>query len=119
MRYTLVYLVAVNNPQHILRQLASIDQMERGTLSVIRQTSNGPCCNFQRRENGAHKSEYIPADQVPAVEANLRAYQQFQSLVDDYVACVSERSRAQRLAGGKKKRPTPTSLSRRKPRSPT
>ena len=45
--------------------------MERGTLSVIRQTSQGPCCNLQRRENGRHTSEYIPADQVAVVEANL------------------------------------------------
>ncbi len=55
----------------ILQRLASFDQMERGTLSVLRQTPHGPCCNLQRRENGRHLSEYIPAEQVPLVEANL------------------------------------------------
>lgn len=91
--------------------------MERGTLSIIRQTSNGPCCNFQRWEDGHHRSEYIPAAQVPEVEANLRAYQEFQSLVEEFAGLVSRQSRENRLAEVKKKLRNPTSSSRRKPKS--
>lgn len=92
--------------------------MERGTLSVIRQSPNGPCCNFQRWEAGRHRSEYIPADQVAVVEANLARHHEFQSQVDEYVALVSQESRENRLAGDKK-RPAPTSASPKKRKSKT
>jgi hypothetical protein len=107
----------MNTPQSILRQLASIDQMERGTLSVIRQTPNGPCCNFQRWEDGRHRSEYIPADQVARVKENLQAHAQFASLVEEYVHLISSRSRNQRFAGVQKKRSKRKSASPRKPKS--
>ena len=107
----------MDTPQVILQQLASIAQMERGSLSVIRQTSHGPCCNFQRWENGRHRSEYIPADQVALVQENLQAHARFAALVEEYVALLSARSRDQRLAGVQKKRLKPTSASRRKPKS--
>lgn len=109
----------MDTKQTILRQLASIDQMERGTLSVLRQTCKGPCCNFQRWDNGRHRSEYIPADQVAEVEANLARYREFQSLVDQYVEIISRQSAEQRRCGVKKKRPTKSSRSPRKPKSKT
>jgi hypothetical protein len=109
----------VNTEKNILRQLGSFEQMERGTLSVIRETPNGPTCNFQRWDGARHRSEYIRADQVPVVEANLARYKEFQSLVDQYVDVVSQQSRQQRLDAGKKKRKNLTSLSPRKPRSKT
>jgi len=93
--------------------------MERGTLSVIRHTSRGPCCNLQRRENGRHTSEYIPAEQVPLVEANLARHSEFQAVVEHYVSLVCEQSRQERKAGVKKKRPTKTSVSPKKPKSKT
>jgi len=107
----------MESSHNILHQLASFDRMERGTLSVIRQTGHGPCCNFQRWEDGHQRSEYIPAEQVPAVEANLRRYREFQSLVDQYVDLLSRQSREDRLAGVKKKRPTRASRLRKKPKS--
>jgi len=93
--------------------------MERGTLSVIRQSPNGPCCNFQRWEDGHHHSEYIPADQVPLVETHLVRYREFQSLVDQHVTRVSQQTREERLAGVKKKRPIRKSASPRNPKSKT
>lgn len=112
-----MYIVCgMNSLQDLLNQLASIDQMERGSLSVIRQTSSGPACNFQRWSDGCHCSEYIPAAQVPRVRENIQAYAHFQSLIEQYVHLVSARSREQRLAGVQKKR-AQTSPSRRKPKS--
>ena len=115
--YTIVYHFSVNTEKSILQRLASFDQMERGTLSVLRQTAHGPCCNLQRRENGRHVSEYIPADQVPLVEANLAKHDQFQSLIEEHVRLICQQSREQRLSGAKKKRPTPTSPLLKKPKS--
>ncbi len=109
----------MNTVKSILWKLGSFKQMERGTLSVIRQTPNGPSCNFQRWDGKRHRSEYIPADQVPVVEANLLRYREFQSLVDQYVDSVSQQSRQERLAGAKKKRLPQTSASPRKRKSKT
>jgi hypothetical protein len=110
----------------ILKEVASIQRMEKGTLSVIRQTANGPACNFQRWEDGSNHSEYIPAHQVAQVEENIQAHARFQSLVADYAEHISARTRQQRLApaaapcqlaDSKKKRLPPTSASPRKPKS--
>ncbi len=104
-------------PEDILRQIASIRRMEKGTLSTLRQTAGGRTCNFQRWEDGRNRSEYIPANGVAAVEVNLETYAEFEKLADSYVQAISARSREERLSGDKKKRRAPTSPSRRKPRS--
>lgn len=107
----------MDTTKNLLQQLASFEQMERGTLSVIRQTSQGPCCNLQRRENGRHTSEYIPADQVAVVEANLARHAEFQSLVEQYVREVCDQTRQDRLTTDKKKRQSRASPLPRKPKS--
>jgi len=92
--------------------------MEQGKLCVLRQGPSGPDYNLQRWENGANVSQYIPADQLPAVEENLAAYAQFEGLIDTYVQLVSTRSREERLAGVQKKSPRrPSSSSPRKQKS--
>ena len=104
-------------PEALLQQMASIQRMEQGKLCVLREGPNGPYYNLQHRENGANVSRYIPAEQVPLVQANLAAYAQFQDLLQRYVQLLSTRSREERLTGVKKKRRPPTSSSRRKPKS--
>jgi len=91
--------------------------MEKGTLSVVRESAHGLCCNFQRWEAGRNVSQYVPADQVPRVRENLAAYEEFAALVEQYVQLVSVRSREDRLAEGKKKRQPSTSSSLKKPKS--
>jgi len=105
--------------ESILHEISNIQRMEKGTLSVIRQTANGPAYNFQRWDEGRNRSEYIPADQVSEVAQNLQAYTRFESLVAEYLQSISARSRQERLAGVKKKRQSPISPSPRKPRSKT
>jgi hypothetical protein len=92
----------MNTEKNLIQQLATFHQMERGTLSVIRQTPSGPCFNLQRRENGRHTSEYIPAAQGPLVKANLARHSEFQAVVEQYVNLVCEQSRQERMAGVKK-----------------
>jgi hypothetical protein len=106
-----------NTPESILHQITGIQRMEKGALSTIRQTAKGPSCNFQRWEDGRNHSEYVPADQVAHVLENLQAHARFETLVASYVQALSTRSREERLAGAKKKRPTQTSASPRKRKS--
>ena len=106
-----------STPEDVLLQIARIGRLEKGTLSPIRQTPKGPCCNFQRWENGRNVSEYIAAEQVPEVRENLQAHAEFETLVAEYVQLLSARSRQQRLGAVKKKRRPRTSSSPRKPKS--
>lgn len=86
--------------------MAAITRMERGRLSVIRTGPDGqPYYNLQHRENGRNVTEYIPRDQVTAVQENIAAHELFKSLVEEHVVAVSERSRQERKAGVQKKRP--------------
>jgi hypothetical protein len=103
--------------QSLLQQIAAIERMERGTLCVLRQGPTGPYYNFQIREHGRHQSQYVPREQAPLLQENIAAYEHFQSLVDEYVRLVSERSREERLAGVKKKRRARKSSSPSKPKS--
>ena len=92
-----------------IAQMATITQMERGHLSVIRTSPDGqPYYNLQRRENGRNVTEYIPRDQVPAVQENIAAYESFTQLVDEHLNEISGKSRQERKAGAKKKRPPPS-----------
>lgn len=101
----------------LLQQIAAITHLEKGTLSILRQSAEGPCCNFQRWEHGRNVSQYVPAAQVPAVQQNLDAYARFQGLLEQYVEALSARSRAARLSGVKKKPRPRKSSSPRKPKS--
>ena len=104
-------------PESILRQIGAITRFEQGKLCVIRHGPNGPYYNLQRWENGANVTQYVPADQLAAVQENLACYEQFAQLLQLYVQTLSTRSREERLAGVKKKRRSPTSSSRRKLKS--
>ena len=107
------------SPSEILQQIASIERMERGNLSIIRHGPNGPYYNLQRREAGRNLTEYVPPEQVPVVEENIAAHDHFQSRVREYETTLTEQTRQERKAGLKKKRPIPKSPSPAKPRSKT
>lgn len=96
-------------PEAILHQLAQIQRLERGTVSVIRQGPSGPYYNHQCYENGRHVSRYVPQAQVAELKAAIQAYQDFQRLMEQYVQRLIEKTRAERQAGLKKKTPRPSS----------
>jgi hypothetical protein len=99
-----------NQTSERIAQLAAITRMERGHLSIIRTGPDGqPYHNLQHRENGRNVSEYIPRDQVATVQENIAAYEHFKTLVDEHVAEISEKSRLERKAEGKKRQTTPKS----------
>ena len=49
-----------STPQSLLNDIAQIQHLDRGTLSVIRQGPEGPYYNHQCYENGRNVSRYVP-----------------------------------------------------------
>ena len=97
--------------EFILQQIAQIQRMDHGTVSVIRQGPHGPYYNHQCYENGRNVSRYVPAEQVPELEQALEGHRRFQELVKQYVQLQVEKTRSERTAGLKKKVPRPKSSS--------
>jgi hypothetical protein len=91
-------------PDGLLQQIAGIERMEPGKLCVIGQGKDGPYYNLQCRENGKPVSRYVPRDQVETVQQNTGNYRTFHALVDQYAQEIITRTRAERLAGQKKRR---------------
>jgi hypothetical protein len=92
-------------PESVLQDLAQIQRLDRGSVSVLRQGPSGPYYNHQCYENGRNVSRYVPAEQVEELQAAIADYQRFQQLVQQYVELLVQRTRAQRQAGSKKKTP--------------
>ncbi len=92
-------------PESILQDIAKIERLDRGTVSVIRQGPQGAYYNHQCYENGRNVSRYVPGEQVADLKDALASYQRFRQLVDQYVELMVEKTRADRQAGSKKKTP--------------
>lgn len=89
--------------QNILSEIAQIDRMERGKLSVMRETLNGTAYKLQAWENGKNQSRYVPPEQAEAVQEALEGYQRFRALTDEYAELKIQETRAAIAAGSKKK----------------
>jgi hypothetical protein len=92
-------------PQSLLQEIAQIQQMDRGSVSVLRQGPQGPYYNHQCYENGRNVSRYVPPEQVPDLQASIDGYHRVQGLMAQYVQLLVEKTRADRAAGAKKKTP--------------
>ena len=97
----------------ILQQIAQIQTMERGKLSVIKESASGPFYKIQAREHGKNLTRYVPREQVGAVQEAIAGYQLFESLTQQYAQQVIDRTRQAIAAGSKKKRQIPNSSSPR------
>jgi hypothetical protein len=100
-------------PQSLLHDIAQIQHLDRGTLSVIRQGPEGPYYSHQCYETGRNVSRYVPAGQVADLKAALDGNRQVQTLMAQYVQLMVEKTRAERLSNLKKKTRHPQSSSRR------
>jgi hypothetical protein len=83
--------------------------MERGKLSVIKESASGPFFKLQARENGKNLTRYVPREQVSAVQQAIEGYKQFQALTEQYADEVITQTRAAIAAGSKKKPSRPRS----------
>ena len=95
--------------ESILRDIAQIQRMDRGTIGVIRQGPEGPYYNHQCYEEGRNVSRYVPREQVPDLKDAIEGYQRFEQLAEHYVQLMVDKTRAERQAGSKKKSPRPNS----------
>jgi len=110
----------MNNPlstHELLQQIARIQHMEPGKLCVIREGPEGPYYNLQCRENGKTLTVYIPRDQAEQVAMHTANHQKFQELVNQYAQQIIDQTRAERLAGVKKKNHPSHSFWRKKKKS--
>jgi hypothetical protein len=96
--------------QILLQEITGIEHMERGKISIVRQSSEGPLYNHQTWEHGKNVSRYVPRDQVPPLQKAIDGYHQFQELTEQYAQQVIEKTRAE-LSSGVKKKPRPSSSS--------
>ena len=98
-----------STPQSVLQEIAQIQRLDRGTLSVIRQGPEGTYYNHQCYEEGRNVSRYVPSEQVSELKEAIDGYHRFQQLVQQYVQIMVEKTRAEREAGLKKKTQRPSS----------
>jgi hypothetical protein len=89
--------------QNILSEIAQIDRMERGKLSVMRETPNGTAYKLQAWENGKNQSRYVPPEQAEAIQEAIEGYQRYQALSAQYAELKIQETRAAIAAGSKKK----------------
>ncbi len=77
--------------------------MERGKLSIIKESAAGPFYKLQARENGKNVTRYVPRDQAAAVQEAIDGYKQFESLTEQYAQQVIAQTREAIAVGSKKK----------------
>ena len=93
--------------RHLLQQIAAITAMERGKLSSYSPNdgpeASGPYHKLQRWEGGKNHTRHVPVEEVPALQAALAGYVQYQQLTEQYADLVVAETR-QNLVDVKKKR---------------
>ena len=96
--------------RQLLQQIAAIPDMERGKLSAYsfkeRSGVAGPYHKLQHWQDGKNHTRYVPADELPAVEAALAGYAQYQQLTEQYAQLVIAETRQNLAASKKASRPS-------------
>ena len=76
--------MSILRKRQFLQQIAAIPGMERGKLSAYsfkeRSGVAGPYHKLQHWQDGKNHTRYVPADELPAVEAALAGYAQYQQV---------------------------------------
>ncbi len=104
-----------SDPIQLLQQMAQIQRMERGKLTVMSEGPHATHYKLQAWEGGKNLSRHVCADQAPAVQEAIDGFRSFQALSDQYAQQIIERTRAELASDSKKKiyRPRHTSSSPR------
>jgi hypothetical protein len=85
----------MKTPQALLKQIAAIRAMERGTLCRMR---SGPHFNHQTWQDGRNRVRYVPKTELAALRDAIAGYRRFLTLTRQYADLIIQRSRAERLA---------------------
>jgi hypothetical protein len=96
-------LAAVNATiQALLNEIVTLQRMERGKLTILRQGPNGPYYSHQSWENGKNVCRYVPAKDLPALKEAIGNYERFQEITQEYADEIVAQTRAERLQHTKK-----------------
>lgn len=79
--------------QALLRDIAGIRTMERGTLCRM---GSGPYFNHQTWDRGRNRVRYVRQTDVPALREAIAGYRRFLALTRQYADLVIAQSRARR-----------------------
>lgn len=104
-------MTSQKSPHSILEEVAQIQRMERGKLTVMREGPSGPFYKLQAREGGKNATRYVPRDQAAAVQEAIEGYQRFEALTQQYAQQIIDRTRQEIASGAKKKKPVRNSSS--------
>jgi len=93
----------------LLRQMASLDTMELGSLKAeYRKNPSGqpmgPYFKHQFWEHGANTSRRIPSDEAPSLEAAIANRQKFENLANEFIELTVCLTRATQPGSAQKKR---------------
>lgn len=89
--------------KRLLKRMAQIEQMERGTLC---QMTGRPHFNHQTWRNGRNEVRYVPAAEVEPLQQAIEGYQLFTALAEQYadeVIRLTRRERKKKKAPQKRK----------------
>jgi hypothetical protein len=87
--------------ESILREMAGIGRMERGTLCPVR---GGRYHNLQSWEDGRNRVRYVPASRLDAVREAVEGYRTFMDLARRYADLVVRDTRKAAPAAGSEPR---------------
>ena len=83
-------------PEVLLKEIASLQQMERGKLCRMRRGPKGDYYNHQTWEKGRNAVRYVPRNQAASLNRAIAAYQKFLRLTQAYADEIIRRSRQTR-----------------------
>ena len=96
-------------PEDLLKQIAAIQEMERGKLCRMR---DGAHYNHQTWETGRNVVRYVPRERIAHLQKAISGYQKYTKLTKAYADAVIQRTR---LA---ENRPTSASSTKNPPETP-
>jgi len=85
-----------HQPEMLLKEIASIQQMERGKLCRMRRGPHGNYYSHQTWEKGKNVVRYVPRDQVAHLKQAIAGYAEFIRLTQIYADEIIRRSRQSR-----------------------
>ena len=85
----------MKTPQALLKEIATLRSMERGTLCRM---GAGPYYNHQTWQKGRNCVRYVPTTERAALRDAIAGYRRFLVLTQQYADLIIQRSRAERVA---------------------
>jgi hypothetical protein len=88
----------MKTPQDLLKEIAALRSMERGTLCRM---GTGPYFNHQTWQKGRNCVRYVPATERAALRKAIAGYRRFLALTQQYADLIVQRTRVERAAASR------------------